>query len=174
MFKEFKKFALRGNVVDMAIGVIIGGAFGTIVSSLVNDLLTPLIGMLFKADFSELFVLLKSPDGVFFPAAPETAEAFTLAAAKEMGYITFNYGSFFTSVLNFLIVAFCLFLVVRGINKMTAKKEEAPAPAAPTTKKCPYCLSEVALEATRCPHCTSELPVEEAAEEAPAAEPVTE
>ena len=169
MLKEFKKFAFKGNAVDMAVGVIIGGAFGTIVTSLVNDLITPLIGLLFKADFSELFVLLKSPDGVFFPAIPETAEAFTLAAAKELGYITFNYGSFLTNLLNFLIVAFALFLVVRALNapkeRKAAAQAAAQAPAAPTTKKCPYCLSEIPLEATRGAHCTSELP---AAEEAAA------
>ncbi|MBS6475901.1 MAG: large conductance mechanosensitive channel protein MscL [Clostridiales bacterium] len=163
MLKEFKKFAFKGNAVDMAVGVIIGGAFGTIVTSLVNDLITPLIGLLFKADFSELFVLLKSPDGVFFPAIPETAEAFTLAAAKELGYITFNYGAFLTNLLNFLIVAFALFLVVRALNAPKARKAAAQAPAPPTTKKCPYCLSEIPLEAMRCAHCTSELPTAEEA-----------
>ena len=141
MLKEFKKFIMRGNVMDMAVGVIIGGAFQAIVNSLVNDIVMPLIGILTGGlDFSSLFIAL---DG-------NTYE--TLAAAQEAGAATLNYGTFISAIINFLIMAFVIFMVVKGINKMH-KPEEAPK----TTKVCPYCKSEISKDATKCPHCTSDL-----------------
>ena len=148
MLEEFKKFAMRGNVVDMAVGIIIGGAFGTIVKSLVDDVIMPPIGlMLGGVDFSDFFVTLK--DGT--TAGPYA----TLAAAQEAGAVTISYGVFINAVISFLIVAFAVFLLIRAINRMQAKEEEAPAE--PTEKDCPHCLSSIAIKATRCPHCTSEL-----------------
>lgn len=143
MLKEFKTFIMRGSVVDLAIGVIIGGAFGAIVSSLVNDIIMPPIGLLLgKVNFSNLFVAL---DG-------KTYES--LAKAKELGAPTLNYGLFINTLINFLIIGFVIFLVVKAINKM-----QKPAPAAaPTTKVCVFCATEIPLAAKRCPHCTSELP----------------
>lgn len=153
---EFKAFALRGNVMDLAVGVIIGGAFQKIVTSVVNDLIMPWIGYLTGGvNFADQFVIIKLPENV-------TAEMVTtLDEAKKLGVTTFNYGSFVTAVIDFIIMAFIIFLLVKGINKLQnlgKKKEEAPAePAAPTTKKCPYCFSEIDINATRCAHCTSEL-----------------
>jgi large conductance mechanosensitive channel len=144
MFKEFKDFIMRGNVLDLAIGIIIGGAFGKIVSSFVSDVLMPPIGMLMgKVDFSNLFISLDGNDYA------------SLALAQEAGAATLNYGLFINNIIDFLIVALAIFLVVRQVNKLTAKKEEAPAE--PTTKECPYCKSSIPLAATRCPNCTSEL-----------------
>ena len=142
MFKEFKAFVMRGNVLDMAVGIIIGAAFGKIVGSLVEDIIMPPIGLLLgKVDFSNLFINLSGKD------------VSTVAAAKAAGAATINYGIFFNTVLNFLIVALAIFLVVRMVAKM-----QKPAPtAAPTAKDCPYCLSSVPLKATRCGHCTSDL-----------------
>ncbi|MGX2030128.1 MULTISPECIES: large-conductance mechanosensitive channel protein MscL [Methylocaldum] len=146
MLKEFKEFAMRGNAVDMAVGIVIGAAFGAIVKSLVDDVIMPPIGLLLgNVDFSNLFVVLK--DGA------TTGPYASLAEAKRAGAVTINYGVFFNSVISFLIVAFSIFLLVRSINKL---RREAPS-AAPATKECPYCLSAVALKATRCPQCTSEL-----------------
>ncbi len=148
MFKEFKEFALRGNVMDMAVGIIIGAAFGTIISSLVSDVIMPPIGLLLGGvDFANLFILLKAGD----PAGPYAA----LADAQGAGAVTVNYGLFINTVISFLIVAFVMFLIIRAMNQ--AKKEEEAPPAEPTTKECPYCLSTVPIKATRCPHCTSEL-----------------
>jgi large conductance mechanosensitive channel len=148
MFKEFKEFAMRGNVVDMAVGIIIGGAFGTIVKSLVSDVMMPPLGLLLGGvDFSDLFFTLK--DGA--TAGPYA----TLAAAKSAGAVTVSYGLFINAVISFLIVAFAVFLLIKGINQLQRKKEEPPAE--PTTKDCPFCLSTIAIKATRCPHCTSEL-----------------
>jgi large conductance mechanosensitive channel len=148
MFKEFKEFAMRGNVVDLAVGVIIGGAFGAIISSLVNDVIMPPIGLLLgNVEFSNLFVLLKAGD----PMGPYA----TLAAAQEAGAVTLNYGVFINTIISFLIVAFSIFMLIRGMNRMQ-REEEAP-PAEPTTKNCPYCLSEIPIKATRCPHCTSQV-----------------
>jgi len=142
MLKEFKEFALRGNVVDMAVGIIIGTAFGKIITSMVNDVLMPPIGVLLgKVDFSNLFV----------PLSDQQVES--VAKAKEAGIPTINYGLFLNTILDFVIVAFVIFLVVRQMNKL--KKTEPAAPA--TTKDCPYCLSSIPLKATRCPNCTSEL-----------------
>ncbi len=144
MFKEFKQFAMRGNVVDMAVGIIIGAAFGKIVSSFVKDIIMPPIGLLMGGvDFSNLFYNLS--DQPFM----------SLAAAQEAGAPTINYGVFANTVLDFLIVAFAIFMVVRAMNRLK-KKEEAPAPS-PTTRDCPHCLSSIPIKATRCAHCTSDL-----------------
>jgi len=148
MLDEFKKFAIRGNVVDMAVGIIIGAAFGTIVQSLVNDVLMPPLGLLTgNVDFTNLFAVLR--EGT--PPAPYA----TLQAAQEAGAVTINYGVFFNTIVSFVIVAFAVFLLVRYINKLR-EPDEGPAPP-PTVKKCPYCVSDVPIQATRCPHCTSEL-----------------
>jgi large conductance mechanosensitive channel len=149
MFKEFKEFAMRGNVVDMAVGIIIGGAFGTIVKSLVADVLMPPIGLLLGGiDFTNFFAVLKQ--GATAPG-PYAA----LTDAQAAGAVTVNYGVFFNSVISFLIVAFAVFLLIKAVN--TAKRKEEAAPAEPTTKDCPYCLSAIPIKATRCGHCTSEL-----------------
>ena len=149
MLKEFKDFAMRGNVVDMAVGIVIGGAFGTIVKSLVDDVLMPPIGLLLGGvDFSDLFVVLKE-------GAKAAAPYHTLADAKAGGAVTLNLGLFINSVISFTIVAFALFLVVKAMHKL--RMEKAPELAAPTTKSCPRCCSDIPVQATRCPHCTSEL-----------------
>jgi len=148
LIKDFKAFAVRGNVVDMAVGIIIGGAFGTIVKSLVDDVLMPPIGLaLGNVDFSELFVTLRAGD----PAGPYA----TVAAAKDAGAVTVNYGLFVNAVVSFLIVAFAVFLLVRAMVRLQRKEEAAPA--APTTKECDYCKTAIPIKAVRCPHCTSEL-----------------
>ena len=142
MLKEFKEFIMRGNVLDLAIGIIIGGAFGKIVTSFVNDILMPPIGLLLGGvDFSNLFLSL---DGKAYPS---------LAAAQEVGAPTINFGLFINNIIDFLIVGFAIFLVIRAVNRLQRPK---PA-AAPTTKDCPYCLSVIPIKATRCPQCTSEL-----------------
>ena len=148
MFKEFKEFAVKGNVVDMAVGIIIGGAFGTIVKSLVADVLMPPIGLLLGGvDFSNLFIVLKGG---------ETESALlSLAEAKEAGAVTMNYGLFMNSVISFLIVVFAVFLVVKQINKL--KREEEAPPAEPTTKECPHCFTEIPIKASKCPNCTSQI-----------------
>lgn len=149
MLKEFKQFAIKGNMIDLAVGMIIGTSFNKIVSSLVNDMIMPLLGIFTgKIDFAKLFIAL---DG-------KTYE--TLAAAEEAGAACFKYGAFLAGLLDFIIMAFIVFLFIRGINKLREanKEPEAPAtPAEPTTKICPFCKSEISIEATRCPHCTSEL-----------------
>ncbi|MBN1889802.1 MAG: large-conductance mechanosensitive channel protein MscL [Thermoflexales bacterium] len=142
MWQEFKAFIMRGNVLDLAIAVIIGGAFGKIITSLVNDIIMPPIGMLLGGiNFADLFINL-SPQ----PYA-------TLKAAQDAGAATINYGLFLNTVIDFLIIALVIFLVVKAANKM----QREPAPADPTTKECPYCLSTIPIKATRCAHCTSEL-----------------
>jgi large conductance mechanosensitive channel len=147
MLKEFKAFAMRGNVIDLAVGVIIGGAFGKIVTSFVNDIIMPPIGLLLGGvNFAELFVAL---DGNKYES---------LAKAQEVGAATLNYGAFINTVIDFLIVALVIFLIVKQINRLTAKPAPAPAPAEPTTKECPHCFTTIPIKATRCPHCTSELP----------------
>ncbi len=143
MLKEFKEFAMRGNVLDLAVGLVIGAAFGGIVTSFVNDILMPPIGLLVgKVDFSNLFINLSG-----------TAYA-TLKDAKAAGAATLNYGLFLNTLINFLIVAFAVFLLVKQVNRL---RRPAPAPAAPATRECPYCLSAIPVRATRCAHCTSEL-----------------
>ena len=154
MWKEFKKFALKGNVVDMAVGVIIGGAFGAIVSSLVNDIFMPLIGLLFKTNsLNEKFILLKGVEGI----ENSVIKAMTATEAAEAGANIMTYGKFIGVIINFILIALVLFFVIKGINKLKdiGKKEEAPAKPA---RVCPYCKQEIADDAVRCPHCTSELP----------------
>jgi large conductance mechanosensitive channel len=149
MIKEFKEFAMRGNVVDMAVGIIIGGAFGTIVKSLVDDVLMPPIGFLLGGiDFANFFLVLKQGAKAAMPYA-------ALADAKAAGAVTVNYGLFLNAVISFLIVAFAVFMLVRSINPL--RRQETAPPAEPTTKECPYCVSSIAIQASRCPHCTSEL-----------------
>jgi len=144
MLKEFKEFAMRGNVLDMAIGIIIGAAFGKIVSSFVSDILMPPIGLLMgKVDFSSLFINLSEQN---YPS---------LAAAKAAGVPTINYGVFFQTIFDFVIIAFVIFLLVRQVNRM--KRHDEAVPAKPTTKDCLYCMSPIPLRAVRCPHCTSDL-----------------
>jgi len=145
---EFKEFAMRGNMIDLAVGIIIGAAFGDVVKSLVNDVIMPPIGRLLgRVDFSNLYVNLTS------------THYDSLAAAKDAGAATLNYGAFVTTVINFLIIALAVFLMVKQINRLL--RQPAPPPAAPTTKECPYCFSTIPIKATRCPGCTSNL--EEAA-----------
>ena len=149
MWKEFKEFAVKGNVVDMAVGIIIGAAFGTIVKSLVNDVIMPPIGLLLGGiDFSNFFIVLK--EGTT-PAPYET-----VAAANEAGAVIMSWGVFINTIISFLIIAFAVFLLIRYINKLK-RVDEQPEPAAPTIKKCSYCFSDISAKATRCPHCTSEL-----------------
>jgi large conductance mechanosensitive channel len=148
MLKEFKEFALKGNVLDMAVGIIIGAAFGLIIASLVADVIMPPIGLLLgNIDFANIFSVLKE--------GKTPGPYATVAAAKAAGAVTVNWGIFINTIINFLIVAAAIFLMVKGVNKMRREKE-APA-AEPATKECPYCLSSISIKATRCPHCTSEL-----------------
>ncbi len=153
-FGEFKKFIMRGNVIDLAVGVIIGGAFQAIVTSLVNDIIMPLIGLATNGiDFVNKYIALGD-----IPA--DLGAQPTLAQLKDAGIAVIAYGSFINAVINFIIMAFVIFCIVRTINKVAekaSKKEVEEAPAEPTTKTCPYCKSEIAIEATRCPNCTSEL-----------------
>lgn len=147
MFKEFKEFAVRGNVIDMAVGIVIGAAFGTIVKSLVADIIMPPIGLLLgNVDFSNLFIIIKggTTPGPFV----------TLAEAQAAGAVTLNIGVFINTIISFLIVAFAIFLVIRSMNRLK-KKEEAPPPE-PTTKECPYCLSAIPINAKKCAFCTSD------------------
>ena len=146
--KEFKEFAMRGNVIDLAVGVIIGGAFQKIVTSIVNDLVMPLIGLITKgSDFASKFVALDGGDYA------------TIEEATEAGAAILTYGNFIAVTIDFIIMAFVIFLLVKGLNKLTAigKKEEPVVEAAPTTKVCPFCKSEIAIDATKCAHCTSDV-----------------
>jgi large conductance mechanosensitive channel len=145
MWKEFKEFAIKGNAIDLAVGVIIGAAFGSIVTSLVKDILMPPIGLITGGlDFSNKFLILKdAPGGGVFATAADAVKA---------GAITWNYGNFITLIINFLIVALCIFLVIRALNKM-----KRPSPSAPVSKDCPHCAMTIPVKASRCPHCTSEL-----------------
>ena len=146
MVEEFKKFILRGNVLDMAVGIIIGAAFGTIITSLVADVIMPPIGLLLgNVDFSNLFIVLK--DG-----ATAAAPYASLAAAKQAGAVTMNIGVFINTIISFLIVALAIFLLIRSVNKLHQKQAEAP-----TTQDCPYCLMSIPIKATRCGHCTADL-----------------
>ncbi len=149
MLKEFKEFAMRGNVVDMAVGIIIGASFGSIVTSAVSDVIMPPIGyMLGNVDFVNLFVVLKEGN-VPAPYA-------SLKAAKDAGAVSLNYGQFINTIINFMIVAFAIFMMIRGMNKLR-KEPPPPVAADPTTMTCPRCLSTIPIKATRCAHCTSEL-----------------
>lgn len=144
MMEEFKKFALKGNMIDLAVGVIVGGAFNSIVTSLVNDIFMPVLSLFTgKLDFANWFIAL---DGNKY---------LTIAEAQEAGAATLNYGNFISGVINFIIMAFVVFMLVKAINKL--KKDEPAKPVAPTTKKCPFCKTDIPLEATKCPHCTSTL-----------------
>ncbi|MBA3273141.1 MAG: large conductance mechanosensitive channel protein MscL, partial [Chthoniobacterales bacterium] len=144
MLKEFKEFAVKGNAIDLAVGVIIGAAFGAVVTSLVKDILMPPIGVLTGGlDFSNKFIILKN--------APTGGPFATPAEAVSAGAITWNYGNFITLIINFLIVALCIFMLVRALNRM---KRPSPAAAAPVSKDCPYCSMTIPIKATRCPHCT--------------------
>ena len=147
MIKEFKEFAMRGNVVDMAVGIIIGGAFGKIVTSMVNDIIMPPIGKLMgDVNFADKYINLS---GVQYKS---------LADAKAAGAAVIAYGSFINVVIDFIIVAFCIFLMIKAMNTMKHRLEHAPAaPAAPTTKECPRCFSTIPIRATRCPQCTSDV-----------------
>lgn len=158
-FGEFKEFIMRGNVVDLAVAVIIGGAFQAIIKSFIDDLVMPLIGLLTGGiNFVDKFLVLKAPEGI------DTTKILTIEQAKELGVSVWAYGSFITAIINFIVMAFAIFLMVKAINKAKniGKKEEEKEEEV-TTKVCPFCCSEISIEATRCPHCTSELP-EEAAE----------
>lgn len=147
--KEFKEFAIRGSVIDMAVGIIIGGAFSSIAKSLVNDIIMPPLGLILSdADFTSFYILLSAGD----PPPPYAS----LAAAQKAGAVTLNYGLFLNSVLSFLVVAWATFFLVRSINRIRRKQEEAP-PKAPTTKACSYCQTTIPIAATRCPNCTSQL-----------------
>ncbi len=146
MLQEFKKFAIRGNMIDLAVGVIIGGAFNSLVTSLVNDIVMPVLGIFTGGlDFSNWFIPL---DGSHYS---------TLAQAQEAGAATLNYGVFLSGMLNFLIMAGVVFLMVKAINKLKSLEKPEPAPAPPTTKICPHCQSEIHIKATKCPYCTSDV-----------------
>ena len=151
MLKEFREFAMRGNVVDMAVGIIIGAAFGAIVKSMVDDMIMPPIGMLLgNVDFSNLFVVLKE-------GAKEAGPYATVAAAHNAGAVTLNYGLFINTVISFVIVAFSVFMLISGMHRMQQRLERSQPGATPTTKECPYCFSTISVKATRCPSCTSNL-----------------
>jgi len=149
LMKEFREFAVKGNVVDMAVGIIVGAAFGTIVKSLVDDIIMPPIGLLLgNVDFTDLFLVLKAGEAVTPPYE-------TLAAARSAGAVTLNYGQFLSTVITFLIVSWSVFLLVKSINRL--RRQEEVAPVAPTDKSCPFCTMSIPVTASRCPHCTSEL-----------------
>lgn len=155
-FREFKEFATRGNVVDLAVGVIIGAAFQKIVTSAVNDLVMPLIGMITgNSNFNDAFLILRLPEGV------DAAQVTSLATATELGVTTFNYGAFISAVIDFLIMAFVIFVMIKALNRASALakhgKAQQEAPAQPTTMICPYCLSEIPYGAKKCAHCASDL-----------------
>lgn len=149
MLKEFREFILRGNMIDLAVGVIIGGVFNRVVQSLVNDIIMPPIGLLLgRVDFTNLFLLLRGGE----PAGPYA----TLADAQAAGAVVISYGIFINTLIALVITGFAVFLLVRAINRLR-RQQEAPAPAAPTTKLCPHCQTEIPIAATRCPNCTSQL-----------------
>ncbi len=161
-FSDFKAFALKGNVVDMAVGVIIGGAFGAIVTSLINDVIMPVLGLIIQADFSKWFIPMKAvPEELLVDGAYPAAEVLA-----ENGISVLHYGKFISAIIYFILIALCIFLVIRTIRKAeekakeAKKKEEAPAEPEKKPRLCPYCKQEIADDATRCPHCTSELPKE--------------
>jgi large conductance mechanosensitive channel len=154
LFKEFREFAIKGNVIDLAVGVVVGGAFGTIVKSLVDDVLMPPIGLLVgNVDFSNLFIVLKQ-------GAKQAGPYVSLASAKSAGAVTLNIGLFINALVSFAIIAFAIFMMLKGVNRL--KREEVAPAAAPATRECPFCLSNIAIKATRCPCCTSQLDAGEA------------
>lgn len=147
MLQEFKEFMRRGNMIDLAVGVVMGTAFGTIVGSLVKDMIMPPLGLLIGGvDFSNFFLALKGGEAGFA----------TLADAQKAGAVTLNYGLFINTIINFLIIGLAIFLLIKQMNRLMQKPKPAPAPVA-TSKECPFCFSSIALKAIRCPHCTSEL-----------------
>ncbi len=154
MLKDFKEFIMRGNVIDMAVGIIIGAAFGTIVTSLVKDIIMPPISLLTgSVDFNNLFWVMDKGD----PTPAGNYDYTTLDQAHELGATTLNYGAFINTIIIFIIVAFAIFLLIRAINNMRRRADAKKAAASPTTKDCPYCMSKISLKATRCPNCTSEV-----------------
>jgi large conductance mechanosensitive channel len=158
IIQDFQKFIMRGNVIDMAVGIIIGGAFGTIVKSLVDDIIMPPIGLILgNVNFADLFLILREGEEALPPYS-------TVAAAKEAGAVTLNYGIFINNVISFLIVGFAVFLIVRMVNNLYDMIEEEDPPVPPTTKECPFCHEVIKIDATRCPNCTSELESEPKAE----------
>ena len=160
MFKEFKEFALRGNVIDLAVGIIIGGAFGTIVNSAINDLIMPPVGkILGNVDFANLYLPLAEKVTAAKDAYSATNATLTLVEAKKLGPVI-AYGNFITVLINFVILAFCIFMMVKAMNTLRKRMEKpaaAPASAAPITKDCPQCFTAVPIKAVRCPHCTSQI-----------------
>lgn len=165
MLKEFREFAVKGNVIDLAVGVIIGGAFGKIVTSLVEDVVMPPIGIVLgKVDFANLFLLLPGQDPAKLAAATDAAAKAkhavpTIADYKTAGVSTLNYGQFLNNVIQFLIIAFVVFLMVKAINRAKKQVEHPAPPAQPTVKQCPYCMSDIPIEAKKCKFCTADLPV---------------
>ena len=154
MLKDFKEFIMRGNMVDMAVGIIIGVAFGTIITSLVKDIIMPPISLLTgSVDFNNLFWVMKKGD----PISPGNYDYTTVDQAHSLGATTLNYGAFINTIIIFIIVAFAVFLLIRAINNMRRRADAKKAATTPTTKDCPYCVSKIPLKATRCPNCTSEL-----------------
>ena len=152
---EFKEFIMRGNVMDLAVGVIIGGAFGAIVTAFIDNMIMPFIGLLTGGiNFNEQFLILKLPEGV-------EASQVTYANASELGASIWGYGAFITALINFLIMAIVVFLLVKAINKAASLRKKEEPEEAPTTKKCPHCCEEVNINATKCPHCTGDIPAEE-------------
>ncbi len=149
MLKEFREFIMRGNVMDMAVGIIIGAAFSAIVNSLVKDIIMPPIGLIWNKDFANLYAVIKNPT--------TPGDYHTPAEVVANGGVTINYGTFINYVITFLIVAFAIFLMIRAINRMRRAVEKPKVAEAPTTRECPFCLSAIPIKATRCPHCTSEL-----------------
>jgi large conductance mechanosensitive channel len=148
MLKEFREFAMRGNVVDMAVGIIIGAAFGSVVNSLVSDVIMPPIGLLLgKVDFTNLYIIMQEGE--------ITGPYGSLLEAQEAGAVTLNYGLFINTIVSFLIVAFAVFFLIRSINRL--QEEEEGSPEEPTTKECPFCYSDISIKASRCPYCTSAL-----------------
>jgi large conductance mechanosensitive channel len=148
LFEEFKDFIIKGNAMDLAIGIIIGAAFSVVVNSIVDNLLMPPLGLLLgRVNFQDLFIVLRQGEQALPPNA-------TLTMAKELGAVTFNYGQFLTDVVSFILLGFGVFLIIKGINKL---KQEPQEQAEPTDKDCPYCLQSIPIKATRCPHCTSQL-----------------
>ncbi|MBQ1820990.1 MAG: large conductance mechanosensitive channel protein MscL [Clostridia bacterium] len=165
-FSDFKAFALKGNVVDMAVGVIIGGAFGAIVTSLINDIIMPLLGLIIKFDFSKWFVPMGEIPEAYTNAVASGEVAYSADTLAEAGVSVFHYGKFISAIIYFILIALCIFIVIRALRKaedkakdLKKKEEEAPAEEK-KPRLCPYCKQEVAEDATRCPHCTSELPKE--------------
>lgn len=152
---EFKKFAMRGNVMDMAVGIIIGAAFGKIVDSLVKDMIMPPLGILLgKIDFANLFFVLKDGAGAPAPYA-------SLSAAQQAGAVTLNFGAFLNTIISFIIVAFAVFMLIKAMNTVQEKLDRKEKEAEPTTKECPYCCSQIAVKAIKCPNCTADLSLKE-------------